>query len=54
MEARAYAAWVDAREKGDWASFAPVMEEARDRAHTAVLVLTDLYTKYIIYRVYNI
>ncbi len=28
MEARAYAAWVDARKKGDWKAFAPVLEEA--------------------------
>lgn len=27
VEARAYAAWVEARSKGDWACFAPVMEE---------------------------
>lgn len=29
VEARAYAAWVDARKKGDWEAFAPAMEEAR-------------------------
>ena len=28
VEARAYAAWVEARKKGDWESFAPAMEEA--------------------------
>ena len=28
VEARAYAAWVDARKKGDWEAFAPVLEEA--------------------------
>lgn len=27
VEARAYAAWVEARAGGDWESFAPVMEE---------------------------
>lgn len=28
VEARAYAAWVDARKNGDWEAFAPAMEEA--------------------------
>eukprot|EP00903_Cladosiphon_okamuranus_P009155 g8748.t1 len=27
VEARAYAAWVEARKKGDWEAFAPAMEE---------------------------
>lgn len=27
VEARAYAAWVDARKKGDWEAFVPAMEE---------------------------
>lgn len=31
VEARAYAAWVDARKKGDWEAFAPAMEEVQRR-----------------------
>lgn len=31
VEARAYAAWVDARGKGDWEAFSPIMEEVKKK-----------------------
>lgn len=39
VEARAYAAWVEARGKGDWGAFSPVMQEVGRDMMVVMVVL---------------